>query len=403
MVPKVAKPKRKSAAKPAKPATPATQSSSWQPLTFESLPSFGSQRQKIDWHLQYFNHDAYGDWKLVGLALSGESDGYEIWSDWSRQSHKFDEVTQQAEWEKIQEERKKRIKEGKTVAGFGLLVKRARERGCPLVRDVGEYQPVHKPSNRVNLVVLRGGVGEALANLFCPDGQSWALLNPDGADNVLSPPKTKPLQSAILDHIGGSTRRLRHGGKTLKVKTCVVVMPQPMTRSWAIGVRDAGEANLTQLLLASMGLSSISYPLCSQLQNFALQAEPETKKGSHNGQIVISYIYKADALSTNDDLGKMTNQGSCYPFSDAMITRSVIEHIVLVAFSKPIPQQLLQHTILIVLKLVSRCKSFLLDLIRVARATVKHTFKHERLYYYPPPLARHAIRMRAFSYRLLHG
>lgn len=33
------------------------------------------QQAKIDWHLQDFNHDDYHDWKLVGLALSDESDG----------------------------------------------------------------------------------------------------------------------------------------------------------------------------------------------------------------------------------------------------------------------------------------------------------------------------------------
>jgi len=82
------------------------------------LPHFGSQRAKIDWHLQYFNQHDYHDWKLVGLALSGEADGYEIWSDWSRKSTKFDETIQRGEWEGIQKERKKRIEVGQTVAGF---------------------------------------------------------------------------------------------------------------------------------------------------------------------------------------------------------------------------------------------------------------------------------------------
>jgi len=162
------------------------------------------------------------------------------------------------------------------------------------MRDGGEYQPTYKATERVKLSELRVVVGEALASLFVPDGQSWALLNPVGADSVLSAPKQKPLRAAILDHIGGGTRRALFSGKRRLTKSCVVILPSPMTRVLAIRARDAKHAADVQSQLANIGLTSFSYPLCAQNHFLDLQTDPTTKKVGRPKFQIFFHLDKAD-------------------------------------------------------------------------------------------------------------
>jgi len=121
-----------------------------------STPISRDERRRIEAALKYVDPDLQDEWRNMGMALhdwSPSSEAYDVWTAWSRSSHKFNERDQRKAWERFNSERVN----GERVT-LGTLFYHAKAGGyIPSDHDSDELHSLVREMNKEWFVVIENG------------------------------------------------------------------------------------------------------------------------------------------------------------------------------------------------------------------------------------------------------